>query len=302
LRQVLGLLRGAVVGRSSRSGDLVQDVSDIISTLGWTSEPPRGQEARRRWDTLSSVVHAAERFTHTHPDGDLSAFAADRQRTFEAGLASPGSGVTLTTLHAAKGLEWGQVFLIGAHEGNMPFVYRDTTDVDEERRLFYVGITRAKDAVHVSWSRARSPGGRATRRQSRFLDGVAGVPRDDAPPVSGRQRSRRKQSGPSACRVCSRRLTDSRERKLGRCEGCPSSYDEQLYERLREWRKEQAAEESLPAYCIFTDATMLALAETLPADAEALAGVPGIGPSKLDRYGAAIISMCAESFREIPDK
>jgi DNA helicase-2/ATP-dependent DNA helicase PcrA len=300
-RQAMGLLRGAVVGRDSLSGNLVRDVSDVIATIGWSDEPPQGHEARRRWDTLQAVVVAAERFVHAHPDADLATFVAERQRSLDAGEAATGGGVTLTTLHAAKGLEWGTVFVIGAHEGNMPFVYRDTaTDHDEERRLFYVAVTRAKDAVQISWSRARSPGGRASRRQSRFLDGIAGAPELGDAHQPAPRRARRKGSALTTCRVCSRPLTDPRERKLGRCEGCPSAYDEDLYEQLRSWRRAQAAEESLPAYCIFTDATMMALAEMLPQDSAALGRVPGIGPSKLEKYGPAVLSMCSETFLKNP--
>jgi DNA helicase-2/ATP-dependent DNA helicase PcrA len=89
-------------------------------------------------------------------------------------------------------------------------------------------------------------------------------------------------------------LTEARERKLGRCVDCPAPYDEALYERLRAWRKQTAAGEELPAYCVFTDATMQALAETKPADLVALGRVPGIGPAKLSKYGDDILALCAD--------
>jgi DNA helicase-2/ATP-dependent DNA helicase PcrA len=88
-------------------------------------------------------------------------------------------------------------------------------------------------------------------------------------------------------------LTDARERKLGRCLGCPSSYDESLFDSLREWRREQAALAKVPAYCIFTDATLTALAEMHPSDLAALVRVPGIGRTKADKYGADIVALCA---------
>jgi len=95
--------------------------------------------------------------------------------------------------------------------------------------------------------------------------------------------------------VCGRRLTDAQERKLGRCLTCESAYDEAAHERLREWRREQAATEKLPAYCVFTDATMLALAESLPEDESDLARIPGIGPAKIGKYGPSILALCAGS-------
>ena len=79
---------------------------------------------------------------------------------------------------------------------------------------------------------------------------------------------------------------------LGRCADCPSTYDEHVYEALRAWRRERAADEKLPAYCVFTDATMTALAEIKPSDAAALVRVPGIGAAKIDKYGEEILRLC----------
>jgi len=81
-------------------------------------------------------------------------------------------------------------------------------------------------------------------------------------------------------------------RKLGRCEDCPSSYDEDLFARLRAWRLETANAASVPAFVVFTDATLVALAEARPTtDAELLA-VPGVGRAKLERYGADVLALC----------
>ena len=82
-------------------------------------------------------------------------------------------GVTLASLHSAKGLEWDVVFLCGLNEGLMPISYAQTSDeVDEERRLLYVGITRARKHLCLSWSLSRTAGGRGNRKRSRFLDDI----------------------------------------------------------------------------------------------------------------------------------
>jgi DNA helicase-2/ATP-dependent DNA helicase PcrA len=82
-------------------------------------------------------------------------------------------GVTVASLHAAKGLEWDVVFLPGLTEGNLPIIHADTEEaVAEERRLLYVGVTRARRQVLLSWPLARAPGGRQNRKPSRFLDGL----------------------------------------------------------------------------------------------------------------------------------
>jgi DNA helicase II / ATP-dependent DNA helicase PcrA len=187
----------------------------------------------------------------------------------------------------------------------MPITYAKTDEqIEEERRLLYVGATRARKHLSLSWALARSPGGRAGRTPTRFLDGL----RPGSAPRGGGRAGRtgrggaeagaertggRRNRGPVKCRVCDRPLTEAVERKLRRCEGCPSAMDEALFERLREWRGEQARSQSLPAYVVFTDATLMAIAEDPPGNERELAAVPGVGPSKLDKYGAAVLSLCA---------
>ena len=91
------------------------------------------------------------------------------ERRAQLSHAPTADGVTVTTLHSAKGLEWPMVFIIGASEGNLPIVYADTDErVDEERRLFYVGVTRARDRLVVTWALTR-PGSGRHRQASRFL-------------------------------------------------------------------------------------------------------------------------------------
>lgn len=293
VRQAVTLLRGAARVEADGTGVVTDDVIAALTTMGWTPDPPAGRgNARDRWESLHALVSDAEAFQAANPARTLADFVADLQRRAELQEAPIADGVTLATLHAAKGLEWPIVFLIGLHEGTMPFVYADTpAAVDEERRLMYVGVTRARDALHLSWSQARNPGGRASRQPSRFLDGIAGH-RPSAPTAAtGRGKRGRRNASMAACRVCARPLTDPRERKLGRCADCPSSYDEELFEALRGWRKERAAQDEVPAYVVFTDATLTALAELKPRDDAELIRIPGIGPAKIDKYGADVLAL-----------
>jgi DNA helicase-2/ATP-dependent DNA helicase PcrA len=296
VRQAVTLLRGAARSQEPLTGALVDDVAAVLSTMGWLTTAPAGRgSVRDRWESLQALVAVAEDLATTSPGVDLAGLVAELQRRQETQHAPIAAGVTLTTLHAAKGLEWPTVFLVGMHEGTLPIVYATTpAAIEEERRLLYVGVTRARDSLHVSWSVARSPGGRPSRGPSRFLHGLlSGEQVASARAGMGGGRRRRAKATMAACRVCSRSLTDPRERKLGRCLGCPSDYDEQLHAALREWRRQRAAADKVPAYCVFTDATLTALAEMVPADTSALGRVPGIGQAKVEKYGEDLLALCA---------
>ena len=188
------------------------------------------------------------------------------------------------------------MLLVGLSEGLMPISFADTPEaVDEERRLLYVGITRAKEHLYLSWSTARTPGGRANRKPSRFLDGL----RPDSvasSSVRGKGAApRRKAAAPASCRVCGSMLSSGAERKVGRCSQCPPSYEEQTFDALRQWRKAVALEADVPAFVVFTDATLTAIAEARPESLEELAKLPGVGASKLEKYGETVLAVLVES-------
>jgi DNA helicase II / ATP-dependent DNA helicase PcrA len=150
----------------------------------------------------------------------------------------------------------------------------------------YVGMTRARRHLGVSWALARTPGGRANRKPSRFLDPLLPESAGEAKPPRSRRRR-----GAVHCRECGQPLTTATEKKVGRCAACPASYDEELFERLREWRLARAAEESVPAFVIFTDATLQLLAEVRPANETEMLRINGVGKAKLERYAGEILAL-----------
>jgi DNA helicase-2/ATP-dependent DNA helicase PcrA len=225
----------------------------------------------------------------------LADVVAELEARAAAQHAPVADGVTLASLHAAKGLEWDAVFVVGVHEGTLPLNYAETpAQIEEERRLLYVGVTRAREHLAVSWSLARQPGGRGSRRPSRFLDGIRpGRPaRAQTRAASASGKARRP---PARCRSCGTALVDAASRKLGRCGDCPSTMDEALFERLREWRLERAQQQKVPAYVVFTDATLTVIAETKPTDEDGLMALPGVGRTKLERYGNDVLELCREA-------
>ncbi|MGH8836955.1 MAG: HRDC domain-containing protein, partial [Actinomycetes bacterium] len=182
-------------------------------------------------------------------------------------------------------------------DGLIPITYAQTAEsIEEERRLLYVGITRAREHLRLSWAVARSPGGRASRSPSRFLDGLVSAGDRAGRTGAGGVSTGRRTAGAGTvahCRSCAVPLRTAAERKTGRCTQCPASYDERLYESLRSWRLAQAGTQGVPAYCVFTDATLVAIAESVPASATELGRISGIGPAKLDRYGSEVLEICS---------
>ena len=171
-----------------------------------------------------------------------------------------GRGVQLMTYHRAKGLEFDAVFLPRLLDGELPFRSKKAkADPEEERRLLYVGITRARRHLYLSWP--RSP----KTAPSPYLEEVGvktpQVPAK-APPVRGPAVAMPRRGG-------------------------------SLYDRLREWRRLRAKADGVPAYVVFNDATLQAIAETEPGDWADLAGIAGIGEAKLERYADEVLQVVA---------
>jgi len=263
IKQARLLLRGA-----ARSGDvaesLAESVSAVLSTLNWHADaPPPGGTARERWESLAALAALADDLVATQPEAHLPELVAELDARASAQHAPTVQGVTLASLHSAKGLEWDAVFLVGLADGTLPIQHATTPEqLAEERRLLYVGITRARERLALSWALARSPGQRRGRRPSRFLDGLRPyVPRAATP----------------------------KPKKTPR----PEAGDAELFGRLRAWRKAQAEAQAVPPYVVFNDATLVAIADAGPGDRAALSRISGVGPTKLERYAEPVLAIIA---------
>jgi len=195
VRQALVLLRAAALGdRAARDeaasaadpgpGDpLPSSVRHVLTGIGLTAGPAGGLRglgvsaaARERWESLAAIAQLADDMHAARPEATLTDFSAELTQRAELGHAPAVDGVTLASMHAAKGLEWDAVLLPGLVEGLMPIVHARTADaIEEERRLLYVAVTRAREHLYLSWSPVRAPGARtrgASRPRSRFLDEI----------------------------------------------------------------------------------------------------------------------------------
>ena len=303
VRQAMVALRSASGSGSEPGGGegLAAVVRHCLHRVGLTEEPPTGGAARERWDALEALVGLAGEFAASAPDSEsasLSRYVAELEQRAAAQHPPTIEGVTLASLHSAKGLEWDAVFLVGLADGTLPIQQACSSPdaVEEERRLLYVGVTRAREHLGLSWALARNPGGRA-RRRSRFLHGLA--PEDYGAGAGAARRQGhpggRATGGYARCRVCGAAVTATKEVKLGRCARCPSDVDPELLARLEQWRARRAKDLKVPAYVVFTDATLKAIAEQRPVDGGALVSISGIGATKLERFGAEVLEVVRDS-------
>ena len=185
VRQAILALRGAAVAPTEQG--FLPAVRDVLRGLGFTDDPPEaGGALRDGWEARRALLQLAE---DAEPGTTLRSFSdallARAKDQHEPAMQT----VTLSTLHAAKGLEWPHVYLTGWSEGLLPISYATGFDaIDEERRLAYVGITRAARTLAVSWSRESA---RAERRASRFLGEIgSGNLRESSPSARRADRPR----------------------------------------------------------------------------------------------------------------
>jgi len=282
---------GVLRSRTARAagGGLVDALEAIwFERFGFRrDEEPDGEEARQRHASLVTLLGIAERLeTARSPgrdpgpgsdpgvDGDpgpagLAEFLEEVGRRAAQEAEGTGGGVNLLTYHRAKGLEFDAVLLPAIEEGVLPIRQASTpAEVAEERRLLYVGLTRARVHLWLSWAARRAgPSGREQpRKPSRFLD-------DLVPPGGSRVRPRAVASGMTRTGRASVRA------------------DGPLAEQLRAWRRKRAEADGVPAYVVFNDRTLAALTERQPRSRGELLAVEGIGPSKLDRYGDELLAL-----------
>lgn len=277
--------------RANLQNDLPPDPVAIaraaLAPLGYSTQEPDGAQERERWQLLRALVDLVEDIVQLRNTDSLEVVLGELRRRAADKQPPAVDSVTLVTLHAAKGLEWDAVFLAGLTEGLLPFRYAiDAGDeqIEEERRLFYVGITRARKHLALSWAPARQEGGRASRKRTRFLDGLVEQSTREEPSAARVRKTKK-------CRVCREALTTPGEKVVGRHAECESPGNEDLFGQLRGWRARVAREEQVPAYIIFSDATLQAISEALPTTVDELYAISGIGQKKAELFGQDLLDI-----------
>ncbi|MDP3971979.1 MAG: ATP-dependent helicase [Candidatus Nanopelagicales bacterium] len=168
IKRAVVLLRASARTKSDERPGVA--VRNVLLADGWRPDPPAGVGASREtWESLAALVALADELEARDGNSRLADYCAEVERRAADQDAPAGVGVTLASLHAAKGLEWSAVFLPNLVDGMIPLSYAaDEASIEEERRLLYVGMTRARRQLYLSWAHSRVPGGRR-RSPSRFL-------------------------------------------------------------------------------------------------------------------------------------
>lgn len=199
--------------------------------------------------------------------------------------AVDGDAVELLSFHRAKGLEWPTVFVTGMERGLVPIAYADTPAAHaEERRLVYVAITRAARNLHLSWAARRTTGSREyARKPSPYLAVIETALEALGPEGTGDWRA-------AVAREKERLKTARAQARESRPMAAPNP-DPEVMDALVTWRRDLARASGVPAYVIFHDTTLAAVADAKPQSREALLALPGLGPVKVERYGDALLDL-----------
>jgi DNA helicase-2/ATP-dependent DNA helicase PcrA len=247
----------AVLARLRRVGEgpVAEVLERVTDALGYDpSSAADAEEERTRQSDLGRLRALAAEFEETHgAEATVAAFVAELPKRFSA--EESGRGVQLLTYHRAKGLEFDVVFLPRLLDGELPYRSgRSVAEPEEERRLLYVGITRARHWLAITW------------------------------PTEGRSKV-----SPFVTEATGRAIVVATPAARARV-SVPAG-DGPLYERLRTWRRDRAATDGVPPYVIFHDKTLALIADARPTSPTALLEIAGIGPAKVDRYADEVLAV-----------
>lgn len=257
--------RAAEAAEAGRSRKLLEALIDVIGLGRAAGRLDRGRTRVDRASHSDDLV-ALRRTADVYPE--LETFEERLHTLLEVAArpaddpAAEAAGVTLSTVHRVKGMEWERVLVFGVDDGLMPHALAAEADLEEERRVLHVAVTRARRRVVLAADSARP---------SPFLAELRG------------ERSRAPTVPPASAAPLPAAVTPS--------EGEARPVDPELFEKLKAWRLEKARERKVPPYVVFHDRTLEAMAASHPRNELELLDISGVGPKKLDDYGEELLEL-----------
>ena len=282
VRDALGQLK-----RLPPATPLADALPDLLDMAHEAQAVANDGEPAERVANLESLARLAREHLAAEPGAAVAGFLSWLVAALRGDEPDTGAdAVELATLHAAKGLEWPVVFVAGLEQGLIPIGHAETPEARaEERRLLYVGLTRARRELHCSWAEKRTFGARTmSRTPSPYLERIEaavqalaeGRPVPDWQEHLAKTRAQLRAATPTGPQV-------------GR------NADPKMLEALKLWRAATARASGVPAYVVFHDTTLAAVAEAKPRDRAGLLALPGVGPVKVERYGDELLSLVAQA-------
>lgn len=264
-------------------------------------------EAAQRQLAMETLFAIVERFAADNRGASARDLVAEFERRAAVEADEAASGVTLSTIHGAKGLEWPVVIVPMLEEGSVPIrhAFGSTEAIAEERRLLYVAITRAARRLTLSWAASRTSGFGVTTKQtpSRFLAELElpKPPRKRAHPPRKHTASPRvvptnqirKHTPQPATRRDGYLTTLEVRRPVDRQAEAAREAEQDRFNRLAEWRRNRARRDGVPAHMVAADADLRAIAKAGPTSLATLQILPGMGPARVERYGSEILEALA---------
>ena len=278
--EVKDLLAGMRSAAAAQAGRTFAEA--LIDLQADATESP--EEVREHAEALASL--GREYLAAEGGIGSIEGFLGFLSTALRHDDIAGGDALELLTFHAAKGLEWETVWVTGLEKGFVPISHAEgkAAELGEESRLLYVALSRSRRWLHCSHAETREFGTRTARRtRSPLLDLVEAA-------ASGR--SLEEITGADVNR---KGAAAARAKLKGIDAGDLSPDDVPLFEALRDWRRSWCrAHDIKAAYTVFDDKTLRAIATHRPASEGALLDVPGIGPTKAERYGEAVLTIVAD--------
>jgi DNA helicase-2/ATP-dependent DNA helicase PcrA len=289
VKQVLAALWEA--GRRDPEALGLALLDDVLASLGHDRDlaPSGAGRARERWEAVSALVTTIEELPGSATLAAKYVLEEMRLRAKESHSPTPNS-VTLCTLHKAKGLEWEAVFMVNLTEGSLPSSYASTDAmVAEERRLAYVGVTRAKRVLHLTFSRTSSRGWAS--KPSRFLTAFGLT---SAKPTTRRPRTKAARPRATTCRDCGNALTAAMG-AVGLCASCLPSVANDLADRISSWRRAKATDARVTVEEVLSDDLLWRIVLARPTKLGEIVALEGFTESGASSSGRAIVALCKEA-------